>query len=147
MGKNNKWRTVTILEETREWVDRYLRRRRQNGDDTDTALFASTYGGEDPDGHLRPDAIGSMLERRCQQLGIHVTAHQFRRAFTIGAKRRGVPETEIARQAGWAPSSAKLMLPRYTKSDADQLTHEAFRANDPTAGRTIRSPRKLRAVR
>ena len=142
LGKSNKWRTVTLLEETREWVDRYLRRRR---DDTASALFASTLGGNEATttGHLRPDAIASMLERRCAKLGVHVTAHQFRRAFTIDAKRRGVPETEIARQAGWAPSSAKLMLPRYTKSDADRLTHEAFRANDPTA---VGPRRRLRAV-
>lgn len=144
LGKNNKWRTVTLLEETREWLDRYLRRRK---DDTATALFASTLGGLEgtTTGRLRPDAISSMLERRCARLGIQVTAHQFRRAFAIGAKRRGVPETEIARQAGWSPSSAKLMLPRYTRSDADRLTHEAFRANDPTAAGGPRR-RRLRAV-
>jgi site-specific recombinase XerD len=141
LGKNNKWRTVTLLEETREWVDRYLRRR---AGDNATALFAATYGAADKiGGHMRADAIGSMLERRCNRVGIDVTGHQFRRAFTIEAKRRGVPETEIARQAGWAPSSAKLMLPRYTKSDADRLTHEAFRANDPTAAPTRR---RLRVV-
>jgi site-specific recombinase XerD len=143
-GKNGKWRTVTLLEETREWLDRYLRRRDRIGD-TATALFASTLGGHEgtTTGRLRPDAIASMLERRCAKLGIHVTAHQFRRAFTIDAKRRGVGETEIARQAGWAPSTSKLMIPRYTKSDADKLTHEAFRANDPTA---VGARRRLRAV-
>ena len=147
LGKGDppKWRTVTLLEETREWVDRYLRRRRSAWPhDTATALFAATYGGEDPDGHLRPDAIGSMLERRCARVGIDVTSHQFRRAFTIEAKRRGIPETEIARQAGWATSSAKAMIPRYTTSDADRLTHEAFRANDPTA---LRQTRRLKVAR
>jgi len=151
LGKGDppKWRTVTMLEETREWVDRYLRRRRTAADaagevDTDTALFAATMGGADPAGHMRADAIGSMLERRCARVGIDVTSHQFRRAFTIEAKRRGIAETEIARQAGWAPSSAKLQIPRYTTSDADRLTHEAFRANDPTAAPA--RTRRLRAV-
>lgn len=145
LGKNGRWRTVTLLEETREWVDRYLRRRHNAWpDDTATALFAATLGAADKvGGHMRPDAIGSMLERRCAKVGVDVTAHQFRRAFTIEAKRRGIAETEIARQAGWATSSAKEMIPRYTTSDADRLTHEAFRANDPTAA----PPRRLRAVR
>ena len=132
LGKNRKWRTVWLLEETREWVDRYLRRRR---DDPAPALFATGVGHRDATttDRLTPAGIGSMLERRCLKLGIQVTAHQFRRAATISAKRRGVPETEIARQHGWSPTSARLMIPRYTKSDADRLTGEAYRATDPTA--------------
>lgn len=143
LGKDRKWRTVWLLEETREWLDRYLRRR---GDDPAVALFASSLGASEgtTTGRLNPDAISTMLERRCAKLGFHVTAHQFRRAYTIEAKLRGIPETEIARQAGWAPSSAKLMLPRYTRSEADRLTGEAFRGNDPTAVRGQR--RRLRQV-
>jgi integrase len=137
-GSPPKWRMLVVMGETQEWIDRYLRRR----DDDDAALFASTYGGSSATGHMRPDAIASMLERRCAKLGIHVTAHQFRRSYTIEAKRRGVAETEISRQAGWTPTTAKLMMPRYTVDEADALTYEAFRNNDPTA----RGSRRLRAV-
>lgn len=142
-GSPPKWRELTVLEETRGLLDRYLRRR---GDDDGAALFASSLGGRDTtNGHLRPDAIGSMLERRSAALGVDVTAHQFRRAFTVEAKRRGIPETEISRQAGWEPQTAKLMLPRYTRDAADELTRAAFRDNDPTAVRAQRR-RGLRRV-
>jgi len=143
LGKNGKWRELIVLEETRSWLDRYLRRR---GDDVAVALFASSLGGRDgyTTGRMRADAIASMLERRCAKLGIHVTAHQFRRAFTIEAKLRGIPETEIAKQAGWVPQSAKLMLPRYTKDAADELTKRAFRSSDPTAVRA--QQRRLKRV-
>jgi integrase len=144
LGKNNTWRVVPLLEETRELIDRYLRRRRH---DPSPALFASTLGGtEGPTtGRMRPDAVASMLERRCAKLGIHVTAHMFRRAAAIDAKRRGVPETEVARALGWSPSSAKVMIPRYTRSDADRLTTEAWRDTDPTAPRGARARALRRA--
>ena len=132
LGKGDppKWRELTVLEETRQWIDRYLRKR---GSDDDAALFASTLSGSEAGGYLRPDAIASMLERRCAKLGIHVTAHQFRRAFTIDAKLRGVDSEEIRKQAGWTPQSAKVMIPRYTKDAENLLTRAAFRGNDPTA--------------
>lgn len=144
LGKGGKWRTVTLLEETRQLLNRYLRRRE---DDPAEALFASSMGGEEAEGsgRLKPDAISAVIERRCARLGIAVSAHQFRRAATISAKRRGVPETEIARQQGWAPQSAKLMLPRYTADQADELVTEAYRSTDPTVGRKPRT-RRLRSV-
>jgi integrase len=144
LGKNRKWRRVILLDETRQLLDRYLRRRR---DDPADALFASSMAGDEAEttGRLKPDAISGVLERRCRRLGIDVSAHQFRRASTISAKRRGIPETEIARQQGWAPQSAKLMLPRYTADQADELVEEAYRSTDPTVGRTPRT-RRLRAV-
>lgn len=133
-GKGRKWRQVVLLEETRQLLDRYLRRRH---DDPADALFASSMKGHDAlaTGRLRPDAVSAFIEGRCARLGIKVSAHEFRRAATISAKRRGIPETEIARQHGWAPQSAKLMIPRYTAADANALVAEAYRATDPTAPR------------
>lgn len=132
-GKGDKWRIITVLDETRRLIDNYLAERR---DDDNTALFASSRGA----GRLRPDAVSAMLDRRCAKLGLDgVASHQFRRAATSEAKAREIPETEIARQLGWAPQSAKLMIPRYTQADADKLTEDSWRATDPTARRRRRT--------
>lgn len=142
-GSPPKWRTVVLLAETSELIDDYLRARH---DDRAVALFASTMGAAEADttGRLRPDAISAVLERACARLGIHVSAHQFRRSATISSKRRGIAETEIARQLGWSPGAAKIMMPRYTEDDATALVVEAYRANDPTLRR--RRTRTLKAV-
>ena len=63
IGKNGEWGTVVILDETVTLLRRYLRRR---GPDHHAALFIGTSATTAHDGRLRPDAISSMLERRCK---------------------------------------------------------------------------------
>lgn len=131
LGKGGRWRTVIVLDETRRLINSYLTRR---GPDDNPALFASTRPGG---GHLEPGSITQMLERRAAKVGLRIAAHQFRRAATSEAKARGVAETEIARNLGWTPQSAKILLPRYLSPDADKLTEAAWRATDPTRRRGV----------
>lgn len=144
LGKFGKWRRIPLAEETVVWLERYLRRR---AGDPATALFASTMKANDglESGRLAPDGISAMLDRRCAKAGVDLSAHQFRRAAT-GEMRAGfVPDVDVAHILGWAPSTAKLMLARYTKSEADKLAHAAFHRADATAKRPT-SRRRLKAV-
>jgi site-specific recombinase XerD len=145
LGKNGKWRTFPLMSETVDWLERYLRRRDAANDAQGrpdaTALFAS-IGGQGHEhfttGRLRPDAVSSMLDRRCAKLGIEVSAHEFRRAMAIEARRRQVPDLAIQATAGWADGR---MLKRYTREEDEQLAAAAFHANDPTRlGRGGRRP-------
>jgi integrase/recombinase XerD len=142
-GKFGKWRNIPLAEETVVWLERYLRRR---ADDPATALFAATMNANDAleHGRLSPDGISSMLERRCEAAGIRVTAHQFRRAATGEMRANRLEDTDVAQILGWAPSTAKLMLARYTASEADELARAAFHRADPTAKRPT-SRRRLKA--
>jgi site-specific recombinase XerD len=148
LGKNGKWRTFAILGETVEWLERYLRRRDTDNADRGrgdaVALFAS-IGGQGAEhlttGRIRPDAVSAMLDRRCARLGLDVSAHQFRRAMAIEARRRNVSDLAIQETAGWADGR---MLKRYTKAEGERLAANEFHANDPT--RIGRGGRRLRRV-
>jgi site-specific recombinase XerD len=144
LGKNKKWRRIDLLNETVEWLDRYLALR---VDDTSPALFTSRYDGVE--GRLQPDAISSMLDRRCARAGIAVSAHMFRRASTVEDYRNGVDPLMIQRSKGWSGTTAELMFSRYTSSEADQLAAEAIHAADPTKppARASRMKSRLRAVK
>jgi len=146
LGKNGKWRTFPIMGETVEWIERYLRRRDADNEakrrPDATALFAS-LGGQGHEhlttGRLRPDAVSSMLDRRCAKLGLDFSAHQFRRAMAIEGKRRGLSDSSVMSAAGWADSR---MLTRYTRTEREQLAVDEFQSNDPN--RTGRGGRRLR---
>lgn len=144
LGKGGKWRTLPLAEETVVWLERYLRRR---GNDGLGALFCGTRAVLDgTDGHLTPGGVDAMLERRVARAGlVGVSCHMFRRAATGDMRRRGIEDTDVATINGWAPSTAKLMLARYTRSDAAELAVSAFRAADPTARATTRR-RPLRTI-
>lgn len=146
LGKNGKWRVFPIMGETVEWLERYLRRRDADNDDKGrpdaVALFAS-IGGQGHEhlttGRLRPDAVSSMLDRRCAKIGVDVSAHEFRRAMAIEGKRRGLSDSAVMSAAGWADGR---MLARYTRAESEQLAVAEFQANDPT--RVGRGGRRLR---
>lgn len=136
LGKGGKWRTVPLAEETVTWVERYLRRR---GSDGLGALFCGTRAVLDGSGgHMTPGGVRGMLERRCERAGVKVSCHMFRRAATSEMRRRGIEDTDVATIQGWAPSTAKLMLARYTRNDATELAVAAFGAADPTARKATR---------
>ena len=139
IGKNGDWGTVVLLEETITLLRRYLRRR---GPDHHPALFVGTNVTTAHDGRLRPDAVSSMLERRCAKLGLKVSAHQFRRAMAINAKARGMNDTTVQQIGRW---NDPRMLNTYQRAAQVELSEAEYRAADPTS-RKIRSPR-LKAVR
>jgi integrase/recombinase XerD len=135
IGKNGEWGEVILLEETVTLLRRYLRRR---GHDHHPALFVGTTATAAHDGRLRPDAISSMLDRRCAKLDLFVSAHQFRRAMAIHAKARGVNDTTVQQIGRWKDPRQVL---RYQRAAQAELSEAEYRANDPTA-RRIRSPRR-----
>ena len=137
IGKNGEWGTVILLDETVTLIRRYLRRR---GPDHHPALFVGTLATTSHDGRLRPDAVSSMLERRCAKLGIKVSAHQFRRAMAIHAKARDVNDTTVQQIGRWKDPR---MVQRYQRAAQAELSESEYRANDPTS-RRIRSPRLKR---
>jgi site-specific recombinase XerD len=134
IGKNGEWDTVVLLEETITLISRYLRRR---GPDQLAPLFVGTTGTTSHDGRMRPDAVSSMLQRRCAKLGINVTAHQFRRAMAINGKARGMNDSTMQHIGRWRDGR---MVARYQRSAQAELSESEYRAGDPTA-RKIRSPR------
>ena len=139
IGKNDEWGTVVLLDETVTLLRRYLRRR---GPDHFDPLFIGTLVTASHDGRLRPDAICSMLERRCAKIGLNLTARQFRRAMAIHAKARDVNDTTVQHIGRWKDPR---MVQRYQRAAQTELSEAEYRAADPTS-RKIRSPR-LKAVR
>lgn len=145
LGKNNKYRTFPIAWETVEHIERYLRRRDQAGDEA-TALFASVGGRgleHATTGRILPGAIKDMLRRRCAKLGIHVTAHEFRRAMAINSKQRGLSDSAVMTAAGW--SDARMLM-RYIDRNKQELAADEFHANDPTRIGRARGRRRHRAA-
>jgi integrase len=135
IGKNGEWGEVILLEETITLLRRYLRRR---GPDHHPALFIGTTATAAIDGRLRPDAVSSMLDRRCAKLDIFVSAHQFRRAMAINAKARGVNDTTVQHIGRWKDPRQVL---RYQRAAQAELSEAEYRKSDPTS-RRIRSPRR-----
>ena len=146
LGKGAKWRRLPIAEETVLWLDRYLLRRSRDGDEA-TALFAGSRRANDGDdrGHLTQRGLSEMIERRSVKVGRKLSPHQFRRAATSEMRNNGVQDVDIAVIQGWEPQSAKLMIPRYTKTDTERLAVAAFHRADPTAVTGSRR-RRLKAV-
>lgn len=144
LGKFGKWRTVPLAEETVVWLERYLRRR---AGDPAVALFASSMNATEAleTGRLAPDGISAMLDRRCAKAGIRVTAQRFRRAATGEMRANAIQDVDVAKILGWAPSTAKVMLARYTSSEAERLAHAAFHRADATAKRPT-TRRRLNAI-
>ena len=94
-------------------------------------LFVGTLVTTSHDGRLRPDAISSMLERRCAKLGIQPSsAHQFRRAMAINAKARGMNDTTVQHIGRWKDPR---MVTRYQRAAQAELSEAEYRAADPTS--------------
>ena len=126
LGKNRKWRKVPLAEETMVWLERYLRKRRDDA----PALFASTRRRND-DGALSPEGISEMLDRRADKAAVpHLSTHQFRRAAACDLRLRGLPDVDIIKILGWDPMSGMRMLTRYTRADGDDLAVANFHRLD-----------------
>ena len=65
-----------------------------------------------------------MIDRRCKQAGIKVTAHSFRRGFAEQWIAAGGSEVGLMRIAGWADVQ---MVRRYSRTNGDQLAVEEAR--------------------
>ena len=140
IGKNGEWGTVVILDETVTLLRRYLRRR---GPDHHAALFVGTSATTAHDGRLRPDAISSMLERRCKKLGIDVSAHQFRRAMAINAKARGMNDTTVQHIGRWTDPRMVQQLPAGRPGRTVRSRVPGRQTRQPARS----APRRLRAIK
>jgi integrase len=64
-------------------------------------------------GPLTADGIRLMLQRRCRDAGVNVSAHAFRRGWTVHSLgKRGISQASVMTAAGWAIGSP--MAQRYT---------------------------------
>lgn len=133
-AKTNRQRTIPLTEDTTARLRRYLDHRLDEPAHV-AALFVGSLGAEDPRGHMRPDAISSMLERRCAKLGMRITAHQFRRSSTINAMARGLKDSTVQYLHGWDGRAGAEMMARYGRDGRAAAAAADFAANDPTARR------------
>lgn len=68
-------------------------------------------------GQLTDCAMRQMLERRCEEAGIKLSAHAFRRGLAVNWLRKGGSETYLRAIAGW---KSPAMVGRYTKLVAQE---------------------------
>jgi integrase len=114
--KNGTPRRVPLDVDALAALDRWLRRRGYEPG----PLFKSEHGRR-----LTPNGIGQMLARRCDEAGVDVSAHQFRRALAERWLRAGGGETQLRSVVGWKPGSP--MVARYTRMAAEELAHVEYR--------------------
>jgi integrase len=80
-------------------------------------------------GPLTADGTRLMLQRRCHQAGVNVSAHAFRRGWTVHSLgKRGISQASVMTAAGWAIGSP--MASRYTRGLSESLMMTEF-ANKP----------------
>lgn len=119
LGKGNKLRTVSLLPQPAEAVDRYLRARRKHPHAKSPMLWLGEKGP------LTTSGLRQMLERRSTSAGIrHVNPHLFRHTFAHRAKSRGMSDDALMSVAGW---NTTQMLHRYGASAVAERGRAAHR--------------------
>jgi integrase len=116
--KGAKPRTVRINGEVVGLLDRFLRQR----GDKPGPLFPSQRG----QGRLTSNGIGQMMERRREAAGIApgaITAHAFRRAFSVTWRRRGGSMSGLMAHNGW---KSEAMVRRYGRMNAEELAQAEY---------------------
>ena len=131
--KTRKMRTVPIAGETAAALDRYLRKRGYEPG----PLFLSQHGDTHADRRLRPNSVQQLLRRRAHQAGLgrSVGAHEFRRAWTIRARRAGVSDLAMMSIGGW---KSPAMLGRYSRMRSEELADDEYRRLFDTSGHAAR---------
>ena len=71
-----------------------------------------------------PDGVRQMIERRAKALGVHVTAHQFRRGVAERWLAAGGSESLLRFHAGW---ESALMVKRYVRANGERLAVDEHR--------------------
>ncbi|MCB0967376.1 MAG: tyrosine-type recombinase/integrase [Ilumatobacter sp.] len=119
LGKGGRERSVTLLPQPAEALDRYLRARRKHAERSSPALWLGEKGP------LTDSGLRQMLERRSASAGIRrVNPHLFRHTFAHLAKKRGMADEQLMAIAGW---NTTQMLQRYGASATAERAREAHR--------------------
>lgn len=117
--KNNQQRFVPLCDDTVDKLNAYLNFR----DDTPGPLFLSAAS---EDGRLTEGAINQILAKLRKRAGItrSIGAHEFRRAWTIDFRDRGVRTETLMSVGGW---NDPTMVRRYTRAEEVKLAHKEMR--------------------
>jgi site-specific recombinase XerD len=126
IGKGNRMRSVALVTETLEAIDRYLRVRRHHQFADLPALWLGRKG------KMTTAGLRQLLERRCADAGIDpINPHQFRHTFAHRAKVAGMTDENLMAVAGWRSSQ---MLGRYGRAATEeraQAAHRQMFSNSP----------------
>lgn len=106
-GKNNTWRVAYIDAPAKKAVLRYLRLKKPTG-----LLF-----------NMSSSAIEQMFQRKNEELGMRVTAHMFRRKFSIDWLMAGGSQVGLMNAAGWTNPT---MPARYTQLAAQEIAQREW---------------------
>jgi len=120
VGKGRRTRACPFGPRTAQALDRYLRERSRHAFAASDALWLGEKGKRP----LTADGVKQLLERRGQQIGVHLHAHLFRHAFAHHWLASGGSEGDLMRLAGW---SSRQMVDRYGSTNADARAREAHR--------------------
>lgn len=117
-GKGGRRRTLSLVPQTAEAVDRYLRSRARHPRAGDTPRLWIGVKGPLTDSGLR-----QMLERRSIDAGLEpINPHAFRHRFAHLAKTRGLSDENLMALAGW---QSPQMLQRYGRAAQAERARDA----------------------
>lgn len=116
-------RTIVYGHTTARELDRYLRVRVSSPWSHVDALWLGKYGP------LTDSGIGQMLARRSKMAGLpRIHPHTLRHTWVSRSLSSGIPETVVARLAGWTDGSATKMLLLYGRSTGMTRAVAAYRS-------------------
>lgn len=107
-GKNNTWRVAYLDAPAKKALLRYLRVRKPKNE----TLFGMSKA-----------AVKQMLDKRSATVGVHVTAHQFRRRFASQWLLNGGSQIGLMNVAGW---TSVAMPARYTALAAQEIARREW---------------------
>lgn len=122
LGKGSRPRACPFGAKTAKALDAYLTVRAEHPYANTDGLWLGMRGP------LQADALRQMLERRGNQAGVKVHAHQFRHTFAHQWLAEGGNEGSLMRLTGWR---ARQMLDRYGASAADERARDDHRKLSP----------------
>jgi len=120
LGKGRRRRMVRFGKKTAAAVDRYLRIRDSHPLADQSWLWLGTSGRRFSDQGLR-----QMLERRGEQAGVKLHAHQFRHTYVHQHLANGGNEGDLMYLTGW---KSRQMLTRYGASVAAERARGNYRS-------------------
>lgn len=112
-GKGDKERTIFINEETKTYVNEYLKKRKENCNN----LFVSNHGTK-----MEEENILNMLKLTAKKAGVkdwsRVSPHLFRTTYATLLAQNGVPVQVIQKILGHSNISTTML---YVKTDMDSV--------------------------